>query len=55
MCCLLQDDGTLPAVLSDEAVLQRMLEPINGHEPVEKDDNVREALAESMQVLVREL
>ncbi len=32
-----------------------MMEPINGLEPLEKDDTVREALAESIQVLVSTL
>lgn len=38
--------------MSDEAVLARMLEPISGGERSDKDDNVREALAEAVAVLV---
>jgi hypothetical protein len=38
------------AVLSDEAVLQRLVRPLSGEEPREADDLVREALAESIQV-----
>jgi hypothetical protein len=49
---LSQADGTLDAVLADEAVLQRMLEPISGGPGADKDDNVREALAEAISVLV---
>jgi hypothetical protein len=47
-----QADGTLDQVLSDEAVLARMLEPLGGGEKADKDDNVREALAEAIAVLV---
>jgi hypothetical protein len=50
-CCIsAEQDGTLEAVLSDSAVLQRLLQPLSGEEPKEVDDTVREALAESVQV-----
>lgn len=50
-CCIsAEQDGTLESVLSDGAVLQRLLQPLSGEEPKEVDDTVREALAESVQV-----
>lgn len=33
-----QDDGTLDAVLDDKSLLPHMLRPINGQEPLEKED-----------------
>ncbi|GBF94253.1 hypothetical protein Rsub_06523 [Raphidocelis subcapitata] len=51
-CCLSAEaDGTLGAVLGDEAVLLRMLGPISGGAASDPDDNVREALAEAVAVL----
>lgn len=54
-CCMSAEaDGTLDQVLADEAVLSRMLDPISGGPLADKDDNVREALAEAVAVLAAE-
>ncbi|KAG1679930.1 hypothetical protein FOA52_006994 [Chlamydomonas sp. UWO 241] len=51
-CCMqAQSDGTLEVVLKDSMVLTKMMGPINGEEPKELDDLVREAAAESVTAL----
>ncbi|KAG2448786.1 hypothetical protein HYH02_006138 [Chlamydomonas schloesseri] len=46
-----EDDGTMDAVLDDKSLLPHILRPINGQEPKEKEDSVRECMAEAVLVL----
>ncbi|GLC41216.1 hypothetical protein PLESTB_001526000 [Pleodorina starrii] len=46
-----EEDGTLVCILEDRTVLTHMLRPINGQPPVEKEDTVRECMAEAVLVL----
>ena len=47
-------DGSLDAVLADDAVLERVLAPLSGAPNTDPDDNVREALAEAVAALACE-
>eukprot|EP00798_Chlamydomonas_sp_ICE-L_P011519 gene11519-34233_t len=48
-CCMAApEDKTVEHICSDLSVLTGILGPINGEEPKEKDDSVREAMAESV-------
>ncbi|EFJ52357.1 hypothetical protein VOLCADRAFT_103022 [Volvox carteri f. nagariensis] len=46
-----EEDGTLDSILEDRTALTHMLRPINGQPPLEKEDTVRECMAESILVL----
>ncbi|KAG2501293.1 hypothetical protein HYH03_001093 [Edaphochlamys debaryana] len=46
-----ESDGTLDAVLADKVVIEHMLRPINGQPPLEKEDTVRECMAEAVAML----
>ncbi|GFR42528.1 hypothetical protein Agub_g3428, partial [Astrephomene gubernaculifera] len=46
-----EEDGTLEAVLSEPQLLRHMLRPISGQQPLEKEDTVRECMAEAVLVL----
>jgi hypothetical protein len=48
ICMTVEEDGTIEAVTSDPLMLEKMLEPINGQDPKEKDDSIRQAIAESL-------
>ncbi|KXZ46514.1 hypothetical protein GPECTOR_43g951 [Gonium pectorale] len=48
-----EEDGTLDSILDDKTALQHMLRPINGQPPLEKEDTVRECMAEAVLVLAR--
>lgn len=48
-----EEDGTLEAVLVDREALRHVLRPISGQQPLEKEDTVRECLAEAVLVLAR--
>lgn len=47
----LEEDGTIEAVTTDPLMLEKLLEPINGLDPKEKDDSVRQAIAECLLAL----
>ena len=47
----MEKDNTVEAVTSDPLMLEKMLEPINGQDPEEKDNSVRQAIAESLLAL----
>ncbi|GIL71830.1 hypothetical protein Vretifemale_2301 [Volvox reticuliferus] len=46
-----EEDGTLDCILEDRTVLTHMLRRINGQPPLEKEDTVRECIAEAILVL----
>eukprot|EP01024_Parvocaulis_polyphysoides_P027486 TRINITY_DN2490_c0_g1_i2.p1 TRINITY_DN2490_c0_g1~~TRINITY_DN2490_c0_g1_i2.p1 ORF type:complete len:344 (-),score=55.60 TRINITY_DN2490_c0_g1_i2:55-1035(-) len=51
-CCFTaEDDGTLEEIISDSQTLQELLVPINGREPKEEDESVRESIAEAVMML----
>jgi len=51
-CCMSTEaDGTLEHVVGDLNVLESLLHPVSGQEPKEKDDLVRECMADSICVL----
>ncbi|GAX76264.1 hypothetical protein CEUSTIGMA_g3708.t1 [Chlamydomonas eustigma] len=51
-CCMqAEEDGCLTNLLQDEMVLARMLKPINGEEPKEKDTIVRQSMSRALLAL----
>ncbi|PNH11428.1 hypothetical protein TSOC_001796 [Tetrabaena socialis] len=46
-----EEDGTLESIIADRTLLEHMLRPISGKEPLEKEETVRECMAESVLVL----
>jgi hypothetical protein len=53
-CCMsAEEDSTLQHIISDEVVLERILQPLSATEPIEKDSTVRSLLAEAVAVLAK--
>ena len=51
ICMAMEEDGAVEALTSDDLMLAKMLEPVNGQDPKEKDDSVRQSIAESLLAL----